>query len=100
MSKSERIFDIIRKMGMRIPPCAYIKRTYAGIRQKQRGGLSWYVMNGHFDLYIGSFEPITELLKCPNLIKVSRASADYTVVLKCGCDNQGCLGLKKLKRKA
>ena len=98
MKKSEKMIKLLRDKGIELPEDARIQRTYAGHEQKSAGALCWYVLSETGIIYpsIGGAEPITDLLKCPNLIIGKCDERPHRdIEVSCGCKGFGCEGIKK-----
>lgn len=78
MTPKEKLLARLRTI-IDIPDNATIESTYAGIRQRQAGAWSWYLsVSTHHN--IGSFSPVTELLKAERLAVVRDRRASSRVV--------------------
>jgi len=92
---TERLLARIRTLldGVEIPEGAEIRRTYAGYWQRSAGAFSWTVEHEDLRYMIGGYEPVCELLKCPNLTayRIYQCPTDIAVV--CGCKGPKCEGL-------
>lgn len=96
MSKklSERMLDRLRDMGIKITKNCRIDRTYAGQVQKMAGAMSWVVVEKELgEINLGGYATVTNLMKCPKLIKNGASWDRWCAVIECGCDGHVCKGL-------
>lgn len=67
VKRSERMLAWLRSQGVKLSDAATICRTYAGRHQRAAGSWTWYVDDPQTLVQIGGYEPLGDLLKCPNL---------------------------------
>lgn len=95
LKPTEKMLDLLRhKFKLQIPPDATIDRVRGGYWQRKNGALSWMLVAEGFGS-LGSQTPITELLRCPNLV-IEDVYSDR--IIDCGCKGK-CKGLEDRRRR-
>jgi hypothetical protein len=84
MNQTQRFFNRLReKLKIDVPSDAFMVRTHTGYFQRSAGAWTSVINSNDNRLFeIGLFEPIKELMKCPNLIL---APYRFGEAIECGC---------------
>lgn len=90
MLGNSKFIDRLRKeLKLEIPDDVVFVRTYAGHWQKSSGAFSSYLSSEKDMVFqLGFYEPISQLMKCPNL----EVGDSYGSYVECGCKGK-CKGV-------
>lgn len=87
MTLTQRFFKRLREeLKIELPNDAKMIITHAGYWQRSSGAYTSYIHSDSvWNLEIGLYEPITRLMKCPNLIQDFGSWPHCNHTVECGC---------------